>query len=137
MSISVSSGIPRAPQTANDAATTGEMSMLAFRRDHKFGVPTLRSFAPRTQGRRMAYYEVISLMQDQARTFDLPLADLAWEGLDPERDILSNEPVTTEPRDRRLLAAEAALMREHEQRGRARKRTVRRFLRAFDRSPDT
>jgi hypothetical protein len=89
------------------------------------------------QGRRMAYYEVVSLMQDQARTFDLPLADLALADLDPDRDILSDEPVTTEPRDRRLLDAEAALMREHEQRGRARKRTVRRFLRAFNRSPDT
>ena len=85
----------------------------------------------------MAYYEVISLMQDQARTFHLQLTDLGFEGFDPERDILSGLPVTTEPRDHRLLAAEAALMHEHEQRGRARKRTVRRFLRAFNRSPDT
>ena len=83
----------------------------------------------------MAYYDVIWLMQDQARSFDLPLADLAFEDFDPDRDILSNEPVTTKPRDRRLLAAEAALMRDYEDRGRARWWTVRRYLRAPNEVP--
>jgi hypothetical protein len=40
------------------------------------------------QGRRMAYYEVLSLMHQQALAFDLPLQDLALEGLDPERDLI-------------------------------------------------
>jgi hypothetical protein len=88
------------------------------------------------QGRRMAYYSVISLMQDQARTFDLPLADLAFEDFEPDRDILSNQPVTTEPRDRRLSAATDALMRAHGRRGRAGWWTVRRFLRAGRRRSD-
>jgi len=33
-------------------------------------------------------YEVISLMQHQAEVFEIPLADLALEGLDPERDLI-------------------------------------------------
>jgi hypothetical protein len=89
------------------------------------------------QGIRMAYYSVISLMQAQAETFDLPMADLAFEGLDPERDILAGVPVTSAPRDRRLMAAEDALFRDYERRGRARWWTVRRYIRAFKRSPDT
>ena len=40
------------------------------------------------KGRSFAYYEVISLMQQQAVAFDLPLEDLKLEGLDPERDLL-------------------------------------------------
>jgi hypothetical protein len=36
----------------------------------------------------MAYYEVLSLMQQQAVAFDLPLQDLALDGLDPDRDLL-------------------------------------------------
>jgi uncharacterized membrane protein YccC len=39
-------------------------------------------------GRLMAYYEVLSLMQQQAVAFDLPLQDLALDGLDPDRDLL-------------------------------------------------
>ena len=39
-------------------------------------------------GRLMAYYEVMSLMQQQAVAFDLPLADLSLEGLDPDRDLV-------------------------------------------------
>src|SRR5687767_11296616 len=44
----VSSGIPRAPQTASVAATSGEMSTVACRRDHKYASPIDRNFAPRT-----------------------------------------------------------------------------------------
>ena len=40
------------------------------------------------QGRLMAYYEVLSLMQHQAEAFDLPLNDLALSGLDPDRDLI-------------------------------------------------
>ncbi len=36
----------------------------------------------------MAYYEVLSLMQQQAEAFQLPLEALALEGLDPERDLI-------------------------------------------------
>ena len=40
------------------------------------------------RGRLMAYYEVLSLMQQQAVAFDLPLEDLALDGLDPNRDLI-------------------------------------------------
>jgi hypothetical protein len=40
------------------------------------------------QGRRMAYYEVLSLMQQQAIVFDLPLRDLSLETFDADRDLL-------------------------------------------------
>jgi hypothetical protein len=40
------------------------------------------------RGRLMAYYEVLSLMQQQAVAFDLPLEDLALTGLDPDRDLI-------------------------------------------------
>jgi hypothetical protein len=40
------------------------------------------------EGRLVAYYEVLSLMQHQADAFDLPLNDLALGGLDPERDLI-------------------------------------------------
>lgn len=40
------------------------------------------------QGRQMAYYEVLSLMQQQANAFELPLDDIRLNGLDPERDVL-------------------------------------------------
>ena len=36
----------------------------------------------------MAYYEVLSLMQQQAVAFDLPLDDLALDELDPNRDLI-------------------------------------------------
>ena len=85
----------------------------------------------------MAYYEVLSLMLSQAEGFGLSPDDLGLDGFDPDRDVLVNDPVTTEPRDRRLAAATDALMRDHERYGRARWWTLRRFLRASNRSPDT
>jgi hypothetical protein len=39
------------------------------------------------QGRRMAYYEVLSLMEQQATAFNLPLRDLALDGFDADRDL--------------------------------------------------
>ena len=39
-------------------------------------------------GRLMAYYEVISLLVNQAIAFQLPREDLHLEGLEPERDLL-------------------------------------------------
>ena len=36
----------------------------------------------------MAYYEVLSLMQQQAEAFDLPLNDLGLSGLDPDRELI-------------------------------------------------
>ncbi len=40
------------------------------------------------QGRLMAYYEVVSLMQQQANAFDLPLPDLVLDGINPDRDLI-------------------------------------------------
>jgi hypothetical protein len=40
------------------------------------------------QGRHSAYYEVLSVMHQQAIAFNLPLHDLSLDGLDPERDLL-------------------------------------------------
>lgn len=40
------------------------------------------------QGRLMAYYEVVSPMQQQAVAFDLPLGDLRLDGIDPDRDLI-------------------------------------------------
>jgi hypothetical protein len=40
------------------------------------------------EGLAQAYYEVISLMHNQAETFGIPLKDLALEDLDPERDLI-------------------------------------------------
>jgi hypothetical protein len=39
-------------------------------------------------GRRMAYYEVLSLMEQQAAAFNLPPHDLALDGFDADRDVL-------------------------------------------------
>lgn len=39
-------------------------------------------------GYRMALYEVISLMCQQAEVFDIDLKDIGLEGIDPERDYL-------------------------------------------------
>jgi hypothetical protein len=40
------------------------------------------------QGQAHALYSVVSLMQQQAQSFGLPLRELALDGLDPERDLL-------------------------------------------------
>ena len=42
------------------------------------------------RGQLMAYVSVLSLMQQQAVSFGLPLSDLSLEGLDPERDLLTS-----------------------------------------------
>ena len=39
-------------------------------------------------GRVMAYYEVISLMQQQAKTFEIELSDLNMEEFDPDQKLL-------------------------------------------------
>lgn len=39
-------------------------------------------------GRLTAYYEVISLMQQQAVAFGIELGELALDDIDPERDLL-------------------------------------------------
>ena len=43
---------------------------------------------PFQQGRLTAFYEVLSLMEQQAIAFDLPPRDLALDGFDAERDLL-------------------------------------------------
>ena len=43
-------------------------------------------------GRAFAYYEVLSLMQQQARAFGLSLADLSLEDVDPDRDLFRRPP---------------------------------------------
>jgi hypothetical protein len=40
------------------------------------------------RGRVTAYYEVLSLMQQQAAAFDLPANDLSLGGFDPDRDLI-------------------------------------------------
>ena len=40
------------------------------------------------KGRAMAYYEVLSLMQQQADAFGLPLAELGLGDFDADRDML-------------------------------------------------
>ena len=39
-------------------------------------------------GRLAAFHEVVSLMQQQALAFDIPLDKLSLGGLDPDRDLL-------------------------------------------------
>lgn len=39
-------------------------------------------------GRLMAFHEVVSMMQQQAAAFDLNVADIALDDVDPERDLL-------------------------------------------------
>jgi len=43
---------------------------------------------PFSLGRSSAYYEVISLMHQQAIAFGLPLAEVGLQGIDPDRDLL-------------------------------------------------
>jgi hypothetical protein len=40
------------------------------------------------RGRLIAYHEVISIMQQQAVAFDLPLEQVNLHDIDPERDLL-------------------------------------------------
>ena len=40
------------------------------------------------QGQAHAFCSVLSLMQQQAQSFGLPLGELALDGLDAERDLL-------------------------------------------------
>jgi hypothetical protein len=40
------------------------------------------------QGEAHALYSVVSLMQQQAESFQIPLSDLALDGLDAERDLI-------------------------------------------------
>ena len=39
-------------------------------------------------GRSLAYYEVVSLMRNQALAFELDLAVLSLDGVNPERDLI-------------------------------------------------
>lgn len=39
-------------------------------------------------GRLMAYHEVVSMMQNQAAAFQLPIKDLSLGDIDPERDLV-------------------------------------------------
>jgi hypothetical protein len=39
-------------------------------------------------GELMAYHRVVSLMQQQAEAFGIPLADLRLEGVEPDRDLI-------------------------------------------------
>jgi hypothetical protein len=39
-------------------------------------------------GRLMAFHEVVSLMQQQAQAFGIPLEALGLEGIQPERDLV-------------------------------------------------
>lgn len=41
-----------------------------------------------SQGRLMAYHEVISLLREHALYFRLHLEDISLEGFDPDRDLL-------------------------------------------------
>jgi len=39
-------------------------------------------------GRLMAYFEIVSLMRQQAVAFDIPLNELSLDDIDPDRDLL-------------------------------------------------
>lgn len=39
-------------------------------------------------GRLMAYYEVVSLMQQQAQGFEIPLEELDLKDVNPDRDLI-------------------------------------------------
>lgn len=52
-------------------------------RDEQRGSPNEFS-----NGRALAYYEVISLLVTQAQTFGLPLDDIQLHDIDPDRDLL-------------------------------------------------
>lgn len=43
-----------------------------------------------SSGKLMAYYEVISLMKQQADVFELPIEDVGLAGIDPDRDLLQS-----------------------------------------------
>jgi hypothetical protein len=45
---------------------------------------------PFKQGRALAYYEVISLLEQQAQAFQLPLEKLSLAGFDPDQLIGSS-----------------------------------------------
>ncbi len=47
--------------------------------------PSEREFE---DGRLMAYYEVITLMQNQAIAFNLPFDAVGLEGIDPDKDLI-------------------------------------------------
>ena len=51
---------------------------------HATAVESPTEFA---RGRLLAYNEMLSLMQQQAHAFEIPLADLALDGFDPDRDL--------------------------------------------------
>jgi hypothetical protein len=54
------------------------------------------------QGELFTFVEVLSLMQQQADTFDIPHSELGLEGLDPDNDLLvgSERPTPKKRRDR-------------------------------------
>lgn len=67
-----------------DLGTLLEEQAVRARRESNANHPA-DSFA---LGRLMAYHEVISLMQQQARAFGVPLENLNLNDIDPERDLL-------------------------------------------------
>ena len=42
------------------------------------------------EGRLLAYYEVVSAMQNRAEVFEIPLADMCLDDIHPDRDLLSS-----------------------------------------------
>lgn len=40
------------------------------------------------RGRALAYYEVVSLMQEQAKSFEIPLEEIRLAGINPDKDLL-------------------------------------------------
>jgi hypothetical protein len=57
-------------------------------RSGPFGRTAARGFVAFAQGQAHALHSVVSLMQQQAQSFRLPLRDLALDGLDADRDLL-------------------------------------------------
>lgn len=39
-------------------------------------------------GRLMGYHEIVSLMQEQAAAFGIPLSDVGLNGIEPEEDLI-------------------------------------------------
>ena len=73
---------------ANYLRDLGYLIREAGEQARKDTVAANESDRPFQQGRLMAYHEVLSLMQQQAEAFQLPLEELALDGLDPERDLI-------------------------------------------------
>ena len=62
-----------------------ELSLAALQSKHDAQTDDDRIFA---SGRLMAFHEIVSLMQQQAISFELGFAEIGLGDIDPEKDLL-------------------------------------------------